>query len=466
MEDKHLAALRSRFRGALLRPGEEGYDEARRVWNGAVDRHPALVARSAGADDVQRAVRFAREHGLPLSVRGGGHSVAGYGVRDDGLVLDVSGLKAVSVDPVAKVARGAGGLTWGELDLATQRHGLATTAGSISSTGVAGVMLCGGYGHLMRKHGLSVDNLRAADLVTADGDLVRVDAHTDPELLWGLRGGGGNFGVVTAFELDLHPVGPMVLAGPVFWPLDQAPAVLRRLRELAPAAPDALGIAMVANMAPPLPFLPPERFGTPVFGLLFSWTGDPAEGAQAIAPFRDVGTPIADAVRPMPYRALQSMLDGSAAPGNHAYWRSHHFDDLSDGTIDAVMASAASQTSPLSLQMGWVLGGAMARVPAYATAMGARSRGFELQLIAVWPPSQSDGERHRQWVLDGWTALRPHAAGQLATFLSDEGEAGVQAAYGDRMGRLVALKDRVDPTNLFNQNVNITPTTTHKGAAA
>ena len=221
------AALRGRFRGALLRPGEEGYDEARRIWNGAIDRRPALIARCAGADDVQAALRFAREHDLPVSVRGGGHSVLGHSVCDGGVMIDLSQMKAVSVDPAARVARAAGGVVWSELDLATQRYGLATTGGTVSSVGIGGLTLGGGFGHLMRRHGLTVDNLRAVDLVTADGDRVRVDADSEPELFWGLRGGGGNFGIATAFEYDLHPVGPLVLGGPVYWPLEQAPQVLR-----------------------------------------------------------------------------------------------------------------------------------------------------------------------------------------------------------------------------------------------
>src|SRR3954468_20617884 len=329
-----LDQLRGRFRGTLLRPGEEGYAEARRVWNGAIDRRPALIARCAGADDVHEAVRFARAHDLPVAVRGGGHSVLGYGVCDDGIVIDLSALKAVRVDPVARTARAAGGLTWAELDLATQRSALATTGGSVSSTGLGGVTLGGGFGHLMRRHGLTVDNLRAAELVTAGGERLRVGAEREPELLWGLRGGGGNFGVVTAFELDLHAVGPIVLGGPVFWPMEQASLVLRKLRGLAPDAPDELGVAIVATAAPPMPFLPADRYGTPVFGLLPVWCGDIAEGERVLAPLRACGTPIGDLVRPVPYRALQSTLDLGASPGTASYWRSHRFGALTDAAID------------------------------------------------------------------------------------------------------------------------------------
>ncbi len=454
----HFDDLRSRFRGALLRPGEEGYDDARRVWNGAVDRRPALIARCAGADDVATAVRFAREHDLPASVRGGGHGVLGPAVLDDGVMIDLSLLKAISVDPATRTARAAGGLTWSEVDLATQRHGLATTGGSISHTGIGGVTLGGGFGHLMRRHGLTVDNLRAAEVVTATGERVRAGDESEPELLWGLRGGGGNFGIVSAFEYDLHPVGPMVYGGPIFWPLDQAPAVLRFLREFAPDAPDELGIAIVANLAPPMPFLPPEAYGRPVFGLLLVWSGDIADGIRATEPLRSLGTPLGEAVRPVPYRAIQALLDGSAAAGNHAYWRSHRLPRLTDAVIDTIVGRVESITSPLSLLNGWVIGGAASRVAPDATAVGERENGFELRCVAVWRPSDTDADKHVAWVREGWEALRPHTAGrQYASFLSDEGAAGVAAAYGDRMDRLVALKDRWDPTNFFNRTVPITP---------
>jgi FAD/FMN-containing dehydrogenase len=453
-----LNELRGRFRGTLLRPGEEGYPEARRVWNGAIDRSPALIARCAGTDDVQAAVRYARARDLPIAVRGGGHSVMGYGVCDGGVLIDLAQLKAVSTDPATRTARASGGLTWAELDLATQRAGLATTGGSISSTGIGGVTLGGGFGHLMRRYGLSIDNLRSADVVTADGERLHVDAASEPELFWGLRGGGGNFGVVTTFEYDLHPVGPIVLGGPIFWPLEQAPEVLRFLREFAPTAPDELGIAIVAMLAPPMPLLPPDRYGTPVLGLLPVWCGEIAEGARVLAPLRAIGTPIADLVRPVPYRTLQSLLDSSASPGNASYWRSHRLPDLSDAAIDVITGLVASITSPLSLLNGWVIGGAVSRVAPDATALGPRPPGFELRVIANWRAGDAD-DRHLSWVRAGWESLRPHSTGQFATFLSDEGAAGVRTAYGDRLARLTALKNRYDPSNVFRFNPNIAPST-------
>jgi FAD/FMN-containing dehydrogenase len=457
IEAVDTTALRSSFRGALLPPGEEGYEEARSVWNGAIDRHPALIARCAGADDVVEAMRFARERELPVTVRGGGHAVAGHAVCDGGLMIDLSLMKAVEVDPEARTARAAGGLLWRELDAATQQHGLATTGGIISHTGIGGLTLGGGFGHLMRRHGLTVDNLLAVELVTADGERLRVDAASEPELFWGLRGGGGNFGVATAFEYRLHPVGPLVLGGPMFWGLDDAPAVLRVLRELAPAAPDELGISISIMPAPPMPFLAPEQFGKPVIGLVLAWMGDFAAGERAIAPLREVGRPLADVVRPVPYLALQSMLDGGAPHGRHYYWKAHRLPALSDATIDVFCERASAFTSPFAQINGWAVGGAVSRVDPGATAVGERETGFELSFAVGWPPSDPDGERHRTWSRAGSEALRGESAGIYANFISDEGSAGVEAAYGARLARLTAVKDRYDPDNVFRHNANIPP---------
>jgi hypothetical protein len=457
IDPKAVDELRGRFRGALIRPGEEGYDEARRVWNGAIDRRPALIARCAGADDVAEAVRFARDGDLLVSVRGGGHSIAGHGVCDGGLMIDLSLMKAVRVDPSAQTARAAGGVVWSELDRATQGAGLATTGGIISHTGIGGLTLGGGLGHLMRKHGLTVDNLVSVDLVTAEADRVHVDADTEPELFWGLRGGGGNFGIATAFEYRLHPVGPMAFGGPIFWPLNDAPRVLRFLRDFAPDAPDELGITVSMMPAPPAPFMPPDLFGKPVLGLVLVWAGDPVEGGKALAPLRQTGQPIADVIRPQPYLFLQSMLDGGAPHGRHYYWKAHRLLTFSDEVIDVFMERVSSFTAPFAQINGWAVGGAVSRVEPGATAVGERDVGFEISLIAAWPPPDPNGERHIAWAREGWEALRPHSAGVYASFISDEGAAGVEAAYGDRLQRLTALKDRYDPTNFFRLNANIPP---------
>ena len=449
--------LRRTFRGALLRPGEEGYDEARRIWNGAIDRRPALIARCAGADDVVTAVRYARERDMLVSVRGGGHAVAGHAICDDGVVIDLSLMKSARVDPAACTVQAAGGLLWSELDRATQPFGLAVTGGIISHTGIGGLTLGGGLGHLMRKHGLTVDNLRSVDLVTAEGEQMHVDAETEPDLFWGLRGGGGNFGIATSFNYQLHPVGPIVFGGPIFWPLSDAPAVLRFVREFAPSAPDELGITIALRLAPPMPFLPPERYGTPVLGLVLVWAGDIAEGQKALAPLRRIGTPIADVVRPVPYVALQSMLDGGAPHGMHYYWKAHRLPTLADDIIDVLVSRVEGITSPFSQISGWAVGGAVSRVGAEATAVGKREVGFELSINGAWPPPDARGALHTAWVREGWELLRPHSSGVYANFISDEDAAGVEAAYGSRLGRLTRLKDRYDPTNFFRLNANILP---------
>lgn len=457
MKTEALAALRSRFRGALLRPGEEGYDDARRVWNGAIDRRPALIARCVGADDVVEAIRFASEEELPIAVRGGGHSVAGHGVVDDGVVVDLSLMKSVAVDPERRIARAAGGALWSDVDRATQRVGLATTGGIISHTGIGGLTLGGGLGHLMRKHGLTVDNLLGADLVTADAERLHATAESEPDLFWGLRGGGGNFGVVTAFEYQLHPVGPIVLGGPIFWPLSDAAEVLGFISDYAAEAPDGLGITVVARLAPPALFIPPEHHGRPIVGVVLVWAGDREEGERAVAPLRQAGTPIVDAVRPAPYAFFQSMLDGGAPHGLHYYWKGHRLPALSAEVIGAVVELVGSITSPLSQVGGWAIGGAASRVDPAATAVGHRDAGFEINVTAGWPPTDPDPDRHIAWVRRGWEALRPSAVGVYANFLSDEGAGGLEAAYGQRLQRLRELKAHYDPTNVFRLNANIGP---------
>jgi hypothetical protein len=454
---KAFTDLRTRFRGAIVRPGEEGYEEARRIWNGAIDRRPTLIARCAGADDVATAVRFAREHGLLVSVRCGGHSFAGHGVCEGGLMIDLSLMKAVRIDPEARTARAAGGLLWREFDAATQQYGLATTGGVVSHTGIGGLTLGGGLGHLMRMHGLTVDNLLGVELVTADGQSIHVDSRTEAELFWGLRGGGGNFGIATAFEYRLHPVGPMVLAGPIFWPLDQAPQVLGFLRDFAPQAPDELGITLATLPGPPMPFLPTEYVGRPIVGLILVWAGDIGEGQKAMEPLRRVATPISDVVRVVPYQFIQSMLDGGAPPGRHYYQKSHRVPSLSDEIVDVILGRIQAITTPFGQISGWAMGGAVSRVGPDSTAVGEREVGFDLGIAAGWMPGDPNGETHIAWVRDTWEALRPHSSGVYVNFLSDEGSAGVETAYGERLGRLTALKDRYDPTNFFRLNANIPP---------
>lgn len=436
------------------------------MWNGAVDRRPGLIARCAGTDDVVAAVRFARQHDIEVSIRGGGHSIAGLSVCEGGLMIDLSNMRAIRVDRHARTASAAGGVLWGELDRATQAHGLATTGGIISHTGIGGLTLGGGLGHLMRAHGLTVDNLLSADLVTADGELRHVTEQSDPELFWGLRGGGGNFGIVTRFVYRLHPVGPMVLGGPVFWALDDAAEVMATVREVAPNAPDELGISVAIVPAPPAPFIPPERFGRPSMALILVWVGDPADGTRVMEPLHKIGTPIADVVRPTPYVALQSMLDAGAPHGRHYYWKAHKLPSLPDEVIAIFLAAIDTATSPFAQISGWAVGGAVSRVADDATAVGDRREGFEMSITVGWPPDDLDADRHKTWVRDAWEALRPYGEGVYANFISDEGASGVEYAYGDRLQRLQALKARYDPDNFFHLNNNIAPRTDPVGHAS
>jgi hypothetical protein len=459
IDTKLVTQLRAGFRGTLLRPGEEGYGETRRVWNGAVDRRPGLIARCAGADDVVTAVRFARQHDLEVSVRGGGHSIAGLSVCEGGLMIDLSNMKAIRVDAQAQTAAAAGGVLWGEFDRATQAHRLATTGGVISHTGIGGLTLGGGLGHLMRKHGLTVDNLLAVDLVTAEGELRHVTEQSDPDLFWGLRGGGGNFGIATRFEYQLHPLGPMVLGGPILWPLHDGAQVMATVREVAPNAPDDLGISVAIVPAPPAPFVPLEQVGRPSMALILVWAGDPDDGVKAMEPLRKIGSPIADVVRPTPYVALQSMLDASAPHGRHYYWKAHKLPSLTDEVIDIFLATTSTATSPFAQINGWAVGGAVSRVAEDATAVGDRHEGFEMSITVGWPPPDTDPDRHKTWVRDAWQALRPYGEGVYANFISDEGTSGVEYAYGDRLQRLQTLKASYDPDNFFHLNNNIAPST-------
>ena len=459
-------ALADALRGDVIVPGDDRYDQARQVWNGDIDRRPPLIARCADADDVATVVGFAADRGLPIAVRGGGHSVAGHALCEDGVVVDLSGMRAVRVEPGrVAMAHVQGGALWRDVDNGTQAHGLAVTGGIVSHTGVGGLTLGGGLGHLMRHCGLTLDNLVEADLVTADGRRVTVNASTDPELFWGLRGGGGNFGVVTRFGFRLHRVGPAVLAGMVIHPLEAAHKVLAYYRDLVEDAPDALGTIVNLRLCPPISAVPEHLHGTPVLAMVVCWSGDLDEGAIQLRPLREFGRPILDTIAPMTYVDLQHLVDATVVPGNHYYWRSADFERLTDGVIDTVVEYASRITSPISAMPIYHLGGAVGRVPADETAFGARA-GHNVNMFAGWRPGDGDRDRHVAWVRDYSDAMAPHATGKYVNFLSDEGADDIRAAYGhDRWRRLVALKRRVDPSNLFRYNFNIDPAQTDRGAA-
>jgi FAD/FMN-containing dehydrogenase len=455
--------LADALRGDVITPADPRYDAARALWNGDIDRRPPLIARCADAADVAGVVTFAAERGLPIAVRGGGHGVAGHALCEDGVVVDLSALRAVRVEPQRRLGHVQGGALWSDVDHATQAHGLAVTGGIVSHTGVGGLTLGGGIGHLMRRCGLTVDNLVDADLVTADGRLVTVDAASDGELFWGLRGGGGNFGVVVRFGFRLHDVGPTVLGGMVIHPLDAAPALLAHYRDLVAAAPDALGTIANLRMCPPVPAIPAHLHGTPIVAVVVCWSGDLDDGLARLRPLREFGRPILDTVGPMSYVELQRLVDATSIPGRHYYWRSADFERLSDPVIETIVTHAARITSPLSALPIYHLGGAVERVPADATAFGSRHAGHNINFFGAWEPGRDDRERHVAWVRAFSEAMAPHTTGQYVNFLSDEGEDGVRAAYGHRWRRLVALKRRLDPANLFRYNYNIDPGAADEG---
>jgi FAD/FMN-containing dehydrogenase len=451
--------LASVFRGELLLPESPGYDAARRIWNGAIDRRPACIARCGGVADVVEAVRFARQRDLLVSVRSGGHGVGGHALSDGGLVIDLSGMKGIRVDPATRTARASAGVLWGELDRETQLHGLATVGGIVTHTGIAGLTLGGGIGWLARKYGATVDNLRSADLVTADGEVLTASEERNADLFWGIRGGGGNFGIAASFEYRLHPVGPIVLAGPIFHPLGRAGEVLRFYREFAAAAPDELTTIFELSVAQPLPFLPAEVHGKPIVMVGACYAGRPQEGLEVVRPLKEFGNPIADLLEPKPYLALQSMFDPFVPHGWHRYWKSVELPPLTDEAIDTLVKHAATQTSPKSYCIVFQLGGALSRVGTDETAFSQRDAAHNVNINAVWTEDDPEPERHIAWARDFFDAVQPHARRRVyVNFLGDEGPERVRAAYGaETYGRLVELKRTYDPANLFRHNQNIEP---------
>jgi FAD/FMN-containing dehydrogenase len=459
MATRTISPLAGGFAGELLAPGDRGYDDARAVWNGAIDRRPALIARCTGAADVVAALRYARVRDLLVAVRGGGHGVGGYAVCDDGIVIDLSAMRGIAIDPAARTARAEGGVLWGELDAAAQEHGLATVGGIVTHTGIAGLTLGGGIGWLMRRHGATVDNLLAAEVVTADGEVLRASADEHDELFWGLRGGGGNFGVVTSFEYRLHAVGPTVLAGPIYYALEDAPEVLRSYRDFAADAPDELTTILNLRRAPPVDFLPAELHGRPVLAVSVCWAGAIDRGERALAPLRAVGRPLVDAVGPRPYVELQQLFNPAVPHGWHYYWKSCELPPLTDGAIDTLVEHAGRIASPRSYIIVFQLGGAVARVGEHETAYGQRDAAHNVNINAVWLDGDPSRDDHVRWSRECFAALEPFSTGRAyVNFLGDEGQARVRAAYGEeRYARLVALKRVHDPDNVFRHNQNIDP---------
>jgi FAD/FMN-containing dehydrogenase len=447
-------------RGQLLLPDEEGYDEARAVRNGLIDRHPALIAQCAGVVDVIAAVNFAREHDLLLSVRGGGHNVSGAGTNDGGLVIDLSAMRAVWVDPEARTVRVQGGATWGDVDRETQLFGLATPGGAISTTGVGGLTLHGGWGWLRRKYGYSIDNLLAVQIVTADGQVCTASETENPDLFWAVRGAGSNFGVVTALTFRLHPVGPLVAMTAPFYALEDAERVLAAWRDVAASAPDELSFNALFWSVPAVEGFPLELHGRAVLILVSVYAGDAGEGERVLQPLRELATPLLDLSGTMPYAALQGAFDPFFPKGWLYYWKSRYLDRLDAETIAAIIGYAADRPSPETLIALWHLqGGAASRVEATTTAFGSRDASYLLSFDTTWI-NPADSERSIAWTRSAWADMRRFGSGGLYLNFAGFGEEKedlVRAGYGANYERLVELKTKYDPGNLFRMNQNIRP---------
>jgi FAD/FMN-containing dehydrogenase len=446
------------FGGELLAPGDGGYDEARAVFNGMIDRRPVMIAVCASTDDVVAAVNFAREQGLPLSIYGGGHGVTGAAVVDKGLVVDMRGMKGIEVDPAGRTARAEAGLNWGEFDAATQEHGLAVTGGRVPDTGIAGLALGSGSGWLERKLGFTCDNLIAAELVTADGRVVKASADENPELFWGLRGGGGNFGIVTTFTLRLHPIGPILLGGLLAWPAPMAGEVVRFWRDFMLSAPDEVGSALAFITAPPADFVPEPVRGHPILGCVLSYAGDVEEGEQVLRPLREFGPPPLDLLQPMPYTAVQDLITEGNPRGLRNYWSADFLAGLPDEAVDVLVEHATNPVSPFSQMLVLAGGGAIARVPEDETAFGERSAPFNTHYLSMWE-DEADDEKNIAYVRAIAAAMKPWTTGRAyLNFIGDEGLHRVETSFGEKKyARLQALKAEWDPDNLFRHNQNIKP---------
>ena len=459
LDPEALQAFIDGVRGVVLTSGDPGYDDARGIWNGLIDRRPALIVQCTGAADVVDAVNFARERGLLLSVKGGGHNVAGNAVNDGGLVIDLSQMRGVHVEPSTQTVRAQGGALWGDCDREAQLFGLAVPGGVVSTTGIAGLTLHGGVGHLRRKHGLSIDSLLSVDIVTADGELRRASADENEDLFWAVRGAGSNFGVVTSFEFQAHPVGPMVMVGAVFYPQEAARDVLPAWRDYMASAPEELSsLAFFWNVPPGEPF-PSEHHGKPVLILAGVYSGSVEDGEPVVQPLRELAQPLIDLSGPWPWLGLQSGFDALFPPGDLRYWKSRAFAALPEEAIEEIAEWAARRPTPLTDITIWHHGGAMSRVDERATAYAGRDAPFLVTGEVSWTdPAQSD--EAIKWGRDFWAAMGRHSTGGLyLNFpgLGEEKEELVKAGYGANYERLAVLKAKYDPDNLFRMNLNITP---------
>lgn len=449
--------LRTSFGGEVIGPADAGYEEHRAVWNGSIDRRPNVIARCTGVADVRAAVRFGREHGLLVAVRGGGHSFPGLSVCDGGLLIDLGLMKGIRVDPEEGTVHAQAGVLLGDLDRETQAFGLAVPAGIVTHTGLAGLTLGGGIGWIMRKHGLTIDQLVSVDVVTADGEFVQASEDENADLFWGIRGGGGNFGIVTHFEFRLQPLGPQVMAGPVFWAMEDAPEVLRFYRDWIADCPDELMTIVVQRKAPALPVVPPDLVGKPVIAVAACYAGPVEDGERVLRALKQFGSPVLDLCMPKPFLAHQQMFDPSFRRGWWYYVRSCDVAELTDDVVDVVAEYGGRIESPISSLALWQMGGAVARVGENETAFNGRTAGHTFNINGN--SETADGfEAERQWARDYWTALEPYHTSVYVNFLMEEGEERVRQAYGaEKYDRLKALKRTYDPTNFFRLNQNIKP---------
>jgi FAD/FMN-containing dehydrogenase len=457
LSDASINEFKKHFRGELLQPGKAGYDDARQIWNAMIDRRPALIARCKSPEDVIQAVKFARKQNLLVSVRGAGHNIAGNAVCDGGLMIDLSLMRRVQVDPGSRIATVEPGCTLADFDAAAQAQGLATPLGINSTTGVAGLTLGGGFGWLSRKYGMTVDNLRAVELVTADGRQVRASSTENEDLFWGVRGGGGNFGIVTSFEFQLHPVGPNLLTGLIVFPFSEAKSVLTKFARFTETMPDELNVWMVTRKAPPLPFLPAEVHGKEIVALAVCYAGDPAEGEKLIAPLRGFGKPYGEHIGVQPYVAWQQAFDPLLTKGARNYWKSHNFERLSDGAIDTIIDYAGRLPSPHCEIFIGTIGGQTTRVAPDAMAYSSRDAKYVMNVHGRWESAAED-ERCIAWAREFFAKSKPFAsAGAYINFLTQEEGERIEFAYGPAFKRLVDIKKKYDPTNFFRMNQNIKP---------
>lgn len=457
LEKTKIDDFKKHFEGEVILPGDPAYEEVRQIWNAMIDRKPGMIARCTSADDVVRAVNFARENDQLVAVRGGGHNIAGNAICDDGIMIDLSLLKQVHVDVETQRATVDPGCTLGDVDAETQKHGLATPVGINSTTGIAGLTLGGGFGWLSRKYGMTIDNLLSANVVTADGRQLRASETENPDLFWGLRGGGGNFGIVTQFEFQLHPVGPGILSGLFVFPFDQAKSVITQFARFTETAPDELSVWMVTRQAPPLPFLAEEHHGKEMVALAVFYTGDPAEGEKIIEPLRGFGTVLGEHIGVQPYAEWQQAFDPLLTPGSRNYWKSHNFTQLSGELIDVAIEYAGTLPSPQCEIFIASLGCATCRPAAEAMAYSSRDAKYVMNVHGRWDVAEDD-QRCIGWAREFFAKSKPFASGgAYINFLTQDESDRTESAYGPTFARLQALKKKYDPANLFRMNQNIKP---------